>query len=164
MSVNLAKLWPSVRQRLHLLDIRYRQLHPDGPQLRIVCTYRSPAEQDALYAQGRKTPGPEASPEHPLGRTVTRNRGGTSLHNFDPCPAVDWGLFDARGRYVQNPTERQVLDVVELAEELGFDSGWRWPSRDGFHLQPPGYTLADARQGAEPAFPGLPDWVVPAMG
>jgi peptidoglycan L-alanyl-D-glutamate endopeptidase CwlK len=56
----------------------------------ITCTYRSNAEQDALYAQGRTTPG----------RIVTNAKAGQSAHNhaidgkpaakaFDVVPLVD---------------------------------------------------------------------------
>jgi peptidoglycan L-alanyl-D-glutamate endopeptidase CwlK len=46
----------------------------------ITCTYRSNAEQDVLYAQGRTTPG----------RIVTRAKAGQSAHNFtiDGKPAA----------------------------------------------------------------------------
>lgn len=46
----------------------------------ITSTYRSPEEQDALYAQGRTKPGP----------IVTKAKGGQSKHNFrqaDGTPA-----------------------------------------------------------------------------
>lgn len=51
-----------------------------GVDVLITCTYRSNAEQDALYAQGRSKPGP----------IVTRARGGQSAHNFtlDGKPAA----------------------------------------------------------------------------
>lgn len=42
-----------------------------GVSVLLVCTYRSAAEQDALYAQGRTAPG----------AIVTRAKGGQSKHN-----------------------------------------------------------------------------------
>ena len=67
---------------------RIRELHPRlgiaarqfintvegelGIQLRITQGYRSIAEQDALYAQGRTAPG----------EIVTNARGGQSYHNY----------------------------------------------------------------------------------
>lgn len=51
----------------------------------IVCTYRSGAEQDALYAQGRTTPGP----------VVTRARAGQSAHNATLLGAPAARAFDA---------------------------------------------------------------------
>ena len=65
---------------------RLEDLHPDlhaiadaflarckaaGLDILITCTYRSGAEQDALYAQGRTTPG----------KIVTRAKAGQSAHN-----------------------------------------------------------------------------------
>ncbi|WP_215782032.1 M15 family metallopeptidase [Paludibacterium sp. B53371] len=43
-----------------------------GVEPLITCTYRSGAEQDELYAQGRTKPGPR----------VTNARAGQSAHNF----------------------------------------------------------------------------------
>lgn len=43
-----------------------------GVDVLITCTYRSNAEQDALYAKGRTLPGPR----------VTNARAGQSAHNF----------------------------------------------------------------------------------
>lgn len=66
---------------------RIEDLHPDlqplcrefltrceaaGVEPLITCTYRSGAEQDQLYAQGRAKPGPR----------VTNARAGQSAHNF----------------------------------------------------------------------------------
>jgi peptidoglycan L-alanyl-D-glutamate endopeptidase CwlK len=48
------------------------QARTEGVDVLITCTYRSNAEQDALYAQGRTTAGP----------IVTRAKGGQSAHNF----------------------------------------------------------------------------------
>lgn len=52
-----------------------------GIDILVTCTYRSMAEQDALYAKGRTAPG----------RIVTNARGGYSLHNVtlaDGTPAA----------------------------------------------------------------------------
>jgi peptidoglycan L-alanyl-D-glutamate endopeptidase CwlK len=48
------------------------QARTEGVDVLITCTYRSNAEQDALYAQGRTTPG----------RIVTNAKAGQSAHNF----------------------------------------------------------------------------------
>jgi peptidoglycan LD-endopeptidase CwlK len=57
----------------------------DGLDPLVVCTYRSGAEQDQLYALGRTTrshvgPWTEKSP---LGSVVTRARAGQSAHNYE---------------------------------------------------------------------------------
>lgn len=76
-------LQPLVRQFLQECD-------KAGLDVLITCTYRSGAEQDQLYAQGRTKPGP----------IVTRARAGQSKHNhtlngkpaslaFDVVPMID---------------------------------------------------------------------------
>lgn len=52
---------------------------PSGPTPIITCTYRSNAEQNALFAQGRTTPG----------KKVTNARAGQSPHNQLPSKAFD---------------------------------------------------------------------------
>lgn len=72
----------SSRQIYHLhADMQWRVLACQaewervGLDVLITCTWRSPAEQDELYTQGRTKPG----------RIVTRARGGQSDHNHvDP--------------------------------------------------------------------------------
>ncbi len=56
-----------------------------GISLRVVQGLRTIAEQDALYAKGRTTPGP----------IVTNAKGGTSYHNYGL--AVDLVLLKADG-------------------------------------------------------------------
>ncbi|GAB3843188.1 M15 family metallopeptidase [Hymenobacter jeollabukensis] len=50
--------------------------------------YRSPAEQDALYAQGRTKPG----------TIVTYKQGGTSKHNRQPAEAFDVAFLLSSGQ------------------------------------------------------------------
>jgi peptidoglycan L-alanyl-D-glutamate endopeptidase CwlK len=50
--------------------------------------YRSPAEQDALYAQGRTKPG----------LVVTYKRGGESKHNLVPARALDVAFLLSNGQ------------------------------------------------------------------
>jgi hypothetical protein len=47
----------------------------------LLFSYRSNDEQDDLYALGRTVPGPNATPEKPLGDIVTNAKGGESVHN-----------------------------------------------------------------------------------
>jgi peptidoglycan L-alanyl-D-glutamate endopeptidase CwlK len=66
----------------------------------VTATLRTNAEQDALYAQGRTTPGP----------IVTNARGGQSAHNYglaiDVVPMVngkpDWSGTDAIWQEIGN--------------------------------------------------------------
>jgi peptidoglycan L-alanyl-D-glutamate endopeptidase CwlK len=69
--------------------------------------YRAPAEQDALYAQGRKTPwqvhllrvaaGLADISAAEAGRIVTYKRGGESNHNKLPSEALDVAHLQADG-------------------------------------------------------------------
>lgn len=84
----------------------------------IICTLRSPAEQDALYAQGRTAPGP----------VVTKAQAGQSAHQYglalDFCiltlGKLDWSgdspawdkaiaLAEARGLQSLRPMESAHL-------------------------------------------------------
>ena len=57
---------------------RYAKRHPDYPQPFITCTYRSPAEQAELFAQGRDKPG----------KIVTYAKPGQSPHNY----VISWAF------------------------------------------------------------------------
>jgi len=111
-----------------------------GLDILIYCTYRSPEEQNALYAQGRTQPG----------RIVTNARGGDSWHNwrsaFDFVPLVagkpawnDAALYAKAGR---------------LAESVGLEWAGRWTGklRETAHCQyTGGLTLAQLKSGAKVA-------------
>ena len=57
--------------QLQLAEAFVRRCRDAGVEALITCTWRSGAEQDALYAQGRSRPGPK----------VTNARAGQSAHN-----------------------------------------------------------------------------------
>lgn len=87
-----------------------------GTGVLITCTYRSNAEQDALYAQGRTAPG----------RIVTRARGGQSAHNFlllDGTPAAKAfdvvPMVDGKPMWDAKHPSWQVLGAIGL--ELGLN-------------------------------------------
>lgn len=91
--------------------------------------YRSPERQDALFAQGRTTPG----------KRVTNARAGESWH--ETGRAIDFA-FRAPDPY----DERHPWELVaRMAEHLGFEWGGRWRTPDKPHLQlTGGMTLAAA--------------------
>lgn len=100
----------------------------NGTPIRITSAYRSFAEQDELYAQGRTKPGP----------IVTNARGGESFHNFRVA-------FDIVFR-----NEGYSGDFARLAKYAGV-LGLEWGDR-GFVDQPHfqnrlGYSLEDFQQG-----------------
>lgn len=127
-----------------LLDERLRALCTEwlkqcwsaGLDPLITCTYRSPEEQDELYALGRTAPG----------KKVTNLRGGQSKHNakngdvpaalaFDFVPMRNgkcvWG--------VTQPEDKAIWEkYITIAENLGLVCGARWKSlRDWPHLELP---------------------------
>jgi peptidoglycan LD-endopeptidase CwlK len=91
----------------------------------ITQTYRSPAEQDADYAQGRTTPG----------HIVTNARAGQSKHNFtldDGTPAskaFDFGIKDDEtGELDWDASDARWQRAIAIGEALGMVSGSRWHS------------------------------------
>lgn len=115
----------------------------DGIDLLVTCTYRSPKEQDALYARGRTAPGP----------IVTNARAGDSLHQyrvaFDVVPLRDgkpvWGTSGKDGELWQR--------VGDLGENNGLEWAGRWTRfREFPHFQyTGGLKLAEFRAGKVPA-------------
>lgn len=113
MSRRLEDLHPIVRAKCeaHIAACRLA-----GIDLLITCTLRSEAEQAALYAQGRTTPG----------RKVTNAKPGQSLHNYrvayDFVPMRNgkpvWGTSGEDGKLWQR--------VGELAEAQGLEWAGRW--------------------------------------
>jgi len=95
--------------------------------VRVVQGLRTIAEQNALYAKGRTTPGPK----------VTNAKGGQSIHNYGL--AVDFALLidrDNNGTF-EELSWSMILDmdkdlkpdwqeVVEAFEGLGFSWGGKW--------------------------------------
>lgn len=107
-----------------------------GLEVKFISTYRSQAEQDKLYAQGRTKPG----------QVVTWVR--TSAHNTDlpetptgDSEAFDIGVFD-RGRYLTGANTRE-LDLYRklgpIGEALGLTWGGRWKTPDYPHYERTGW-------------------------
>jgi peptidoglycan L-alanyl-D-glutamate endopeptidase CwlK len=92
----------------------------------VTSTYRSTAEQNALYAQGRTKPG----------KKVTNAKGGQSFHNhrlaYDVVPLRNgkpvWGTTGEDGKLWQR--------VGELGEAAGLEWAGRWTKfREFPHFQ-----------------------------
>lgn len=83
-----------------------------GIDVIITSTYRDAESQNALYAQGRTTPG----------KKVTNAKGGQSYHNwkvaFDFCPLVN-------GKPAWNDTAL-FTKCGEIAESVGLEWAGRW--------------------------------------
>ncbi len=84
----------------------------EGLDILVYCTLRTPAEQDALYAQGRTKPGP----------IVTYAKAGSSAHNFglalDFVPLQGGKPLWKGGDHWKRP--------IEIAESLGLESASKW--------------------------------------
>ena len=89
MSRDLNELHPEIRP---LIDGFLADVKAAGIDMIVTCTYRSFAEQNTLYEQGRTTPG----------AIVTNAQGGQSAHNYglavDVVPICNgkcvWNIHD----------------------------------------------------------------------
>lgn len=122
----------------------FSDLHPDlqplcaefldgcknvGLDVRLLFTYRTPAEQDALYAQGRTKPG----------KRVTNLTGKQSKHCYtiDMVPAskaFDIGVFD-KGKYIQDGDDKRYVQASRIGKALGLACGidWKQPHDSGHY-------------------------------
>lgn len=98
-----------------------------GFEVFISCTYRSKAEQDKVYAQGRTAPG----------KVVTQARGGQSPHNCTEGQKPAARAFDVAVRYMgsnnllwdaQSPVWRRL---VAIGDGLGLENGGRMLKKNG---------------------------------
>ena len=109
-----------------------------GVDVMIYCTYRSPAEQDNLYRQGRTS----------QGKIVTNARGGESYHN--------WGAaFDCvplnNGKPAWDDAE-SYRKIGVIGESVGLEWAGRWTGKlkETAHFQySGGLSLAELRLGKE---------------
>ena len=128
------------------LELVKRAYH-EGINVQITSGFRSYAEQNRLYAQGRTAPG----------SVVTNARGGQSIHNFGL--AIDYVIVSEDGSkaiWVVNDKWRRVADI---GKSLGFQWGGDWKSFvDPPHLDfQKGYSLASLRAGNRPSIPHVPE-------
>jgi peptidoglycan L-alanyl-D-glutamate endopeptidase CwlK len=90
----------------------------------ITSTYRDNASQDALYAQGRTTPG----------AIVTKAKGGESFHNyrvaFDFVPIVS-------GKAIWNDN-KLWQKCGDIGRKCGLEWGGGWGFQDKPHMQSTG--------------------------
>ena len=108
-----------------------------GIDLLVTSTYRDSESQDALYAQGRTTPG----------NIVTRAKAGQSWHNWrcalDVVPLVNGkAIWDDQAMWKQ---------VGEIGKSCGLEWAGDWVTFKEFpHFQyTGGMTLAQLQQGAK---------------
>lgn len=125
-----------------------------GIDLLVTCTYRCPADQNKLYAQGRTTDG----------RIVTRARAGNSMHQYriayDVVPLRDGKpVWETSGNGIDNDPfddDKDSLELWQRVGELGKACGLEWAgdwkrNREFPHFQyTGGLTLAELRAGKVP--------------
>lgn len=109
------------------------EMKKKGHQVRLVQGFRSKAEQDKLYAQGRTS----------SGAVVTNAKAGESLHNYGV--AVDF-VFVQEG---YNASSLLWETLGEVGTRQGFEWGGDWTSLvDKPHFEMKlGYTLKDFQNG-----------------
>ena len=129
-------------------QVRLQQVHPQlgaiiaqmdssltmqGIEIRVVQGLRTMAEQAALYAQGRTTPG----------EIVTDAQPGYSYHNFGTAVDLIPGL---RGKTPWEPNwdwqHPDFQTMIRVGIGLGLVSGSTWETfKDYPHFQLPGLTV-----------------------
>ena len=133
-AANIATLLPAAQRaaRALLAAANDGRLGP-GIFVKVIAGTRTYAEQDALYAQGRTTPGP----------IVTDAPAGFSNHNFGI--AFDVGIFNGGVYLDDSPLYAQV---GALGRSQGLEWGGDWasfPDQPHFQLAWSG-SLAEARK------------------
>lgn len=132
MTRDINELLPIVRQKCQqFLDECKKQ----GINVVVTGTYRSFAEQDALYAKGRTA----------AGQIVTNAKGGQSLHNhkiaFDCVPIVNnVAVYDNNALWAK---------LSQIGASLGLEWGGNWATfPDKPHFQYTlGYDWSDFQNG-----------------
>jgi peptidoglycan L-alanyl-D-glutamate endopeptidase CwlK len=150
MSVALNGLHPYVKSKVEQLLIN-ANAQLKSYKMIITQAYRSKAEQDKLYAQGRTIPG----------KIVTNAKGGTSMHNYGL--AIDFCLVDPTGKKAtwdiktdfDKDGQADWLEVVKEAKKLGFAWGGDFKTFVDYpHLQMlGGLTEKEVIAGKKPVFP-----------
>jgi peptidoglycan L-alanyl-D-glutamate endopeptidase CwlK len=132
-SRSLDELLPPARSRV---DAFLASCKENGIDLLVTSTYRDIESQNALYAQGRTTPG----------NIVTNAKGGQSFHNFrcavDVVPLVN-------GKAVWDGKDPIWAKVGELGKAAGLEWAGEWKTfKELAHFQyTGGLTLADLNAG-----------------
>lgn len=117
-----------------------KRAYKEGIYVQISSGFRSFADQNALYAQGRTK----------SGNIVTNARGGYSNHNFGL--AVDYFLVSDDGNTALWTVNDKWKRVAAFGKELGFAWGGDWKSFPDYpHLEMTGgLSTAQLRAGRRP--------------
>ena len=134
-SRSLDELLPCVKERAERFIAACKVA---GIDLLVTSTYRDKESQDALYAQGRTTPG----------KIVTKAKGGESFHNyrcaFDVVPLVN-------GKPNWNDSSPVWAEVGRLGKLAGLEWAGDWKTfKETAHFQyTGGKTLKQLQAGEQ---------------
>jgi peptidoglycan L-alanyl-D-glutamate endopeptidase CwlK len=122
---NIATLHPKAQERAReFMRLAVPAMREHGLDVRIIAGWRSFAEQDAIYAEGRTQPG----------KIRTNARGGYSWHCW--AGAFDVGLFSGRA-YLGDSPQYAELGKIGKAAGLEWGGSWRFVDEPHFQLRPP---------------------------
>jgi len=129
-------LHPELLRRWLQAKNTWNKARPDR-EIFITCSYRSPEEQNNLYAQGRTK----------SGSIVTNARGGQSIHNYKPALALDVAFY-MPGKKTLDWSNKLFEDFAKVFKPLGIEWGGDWKSFiDRPHFQAPGAKWQDLQSG-----------------
>lgn len=132
----IEKLHPKVRKEARQIYDEICQALTGRAICRFAFTFRTIAEQDAIYAQGRTKPG----------KIVTRARGGYSWHNYglavdivlihdvDGDGDYDRAVWDVKSDFDGDKIS-DWMEVVAIFKSYGWDWGGDWKFSDPPHFQ-----------------------------
>lgn len=134
---NMGSVHPVVKETI--LEV-IKRAYAEGINVQISSGYRSNAEQQRLYNQGRTTPG----------NIVTNAKPGQSMHNYGL--AVDYFLTNEAGTTAVWTVNDKWRRVATIAKSLGFAWGGDWRGFVDYpHLEMTGgLTLAQLQAGKRP--------------
>ncbi len=111
------------------------ELAEKGLIFRIVQGFRSIAEQNAIYAQGRTIPG----------KIITNAKGGQSYHNYGLAIDFAIDILDSNGNVTSVSFDTNVdsdhdgnkdfMEVINAFGLKGWQSGMFWKFKDTDHLE-----------------------------
>lgn len=134
-SRKLEDLLPVVREKAECMIAKCKSA---GIDLLVTSTYRDHESQNALYAQGRTSPG----------KIVTNAKGGQSFHNYrcalDVVPLIN-------GKPVWDAKNPMWQEIGRLGKSCGLEWAGEWTRFKEFpHFQyTGGLTLKDLQNGKE---------------
>lgn len=126
-ATRIQKLHPSVRQEVTMIINEIDKILTGRAKVRITQGLRTFAEQNALYEQGRTTPGSK----------VTNAKGGQSIHNYgmavDICLIIDGktASWDINTDWDLDK-KADWMECVLVFKKYGWSWGGNWVSMKDF--------------------------------